>query len=79
MADRPVALAALIGFIPAIAVFVFIYMGFGFKEKLPRSAVFAVAMGVFCWAVFDRGLSVPWPQAVLGDWFPALRDSTGLM
>jgi hypothetical protein len=54
-------------------------MGFGFKEKLPRSAVFAVAMGVFCWAVFDRGLSVPWPQAVLGDWFPALRDSTGLM
>jgi len=74
-----VALAALIGFIPAIAVFVFIYMGFGFKEKLPRSAVFAVAMGVFCWAVFDRGLSVPWPQAVLGDWFPTLRDSTGLM
>ena len=74
-----VALAALIGFIPAIAVFVFIYMGFGFKEKLPRSAVFAVAMGVFCWAVFDRGLSVPWPQAVLGDVFPALRDSTGLM
>ncbi len=74
-----VALAALIGFIPAIAVFVFIYMGFGFKEKLPRCAIFAVAMGIFCWAVFDRALSVPWPQAVLGDMVPILRDATGLM
>lgn len=74
-----VALAALIGFIPAIAVFVFVYMGFGFSEKLPRCAVFAVAMGIFCWAVFDRALSVPWPQAVLGDMIPMLRDATGLM
>lgn len=74
-----VALAALIGFIPAIGVFTFLYMGFGFREKLPRSAVFGVAMAVFCWALFDRGLSVPWPQAVLGDLIPALRDSTGLM
>ena len=39
-----VALAALIGFIPAIGVFTFLYMGFGFREKLPRSAVFGVAM-----------------------------------
>src|SRR5206468_2199500 len=65
-----VVLAALIGFIPAIGVFTFLYMGFGFHEKLYRSAIFGVAMGVFCWALFDRGLAVPWPQAVLGDLFP---------
>ncbi len=73
------ALAAAVGFIPAIGIFVFVYMGFGFKERLPRSALFGIAMGVFCWAVFDRGLSVPWPQSVLGDLIPQLRDATGLM
>jgi putative tricarboxylic transport membrane protein len=74
-----VALASLIGFIPAIAVFVFLYMGFGFHEPITRTVIFAVAMGVFCWAVFDRGLAVPWPQAVLGDLVPYLRQTTGLM
>jgi hypothetical protein len=74
-----VALAALIGFIPAIGVFVFVYMGIGFREPLTRAVVFGVAMTLFCYAVFDRGLSVPWPQAVLGDWMPALRDASGLM
>lgn len=74
-----VALAAMIGFIPAIGVFVVIYMGFGFREPLPRALVFGAAMALFCYALFDRGLSVPWPQAVLGDWMPALRDASGLM
>jgi hypothetical protein len=74
-----VALAGLIGFIPAIGVFVFIYMGIGFREPLVKAALFGVAMTLFCYAVFDRGLSVPWPQAVLGDWVPALRDASGLM
>jgi TctA family transporter len=74
-----VALAATIGFIPAIGVFVFIYMGIGFREPLAKAAVFGAAMTLFCYAVFDRGLSVPWPQAVLGDWVPSLRDASGLM
>jgi len=34
---------------------------------------------LFCYSVFDRGLSVPWPQSVLGDIFPMLRDMTGLL
>jgi hypothetical protein len=74
-----VALAALIGFIPAIGVFVFVYMGLGFREPIPKAALFGAAMTLFCYAVFDRGLSVPWPQAVLGDLVPALRDASGLM
>jgi TctA family transporter len=74
-----VALASLIGFVPAIGVFVFVYMGIGFREPVARAAIFAVAMTIFCYALFDRGLSVPWPQSVLGDIIPALRDSTGLL
>ena len=74
-----VALAALIGFIPAIGIFVLVYMGFGFREPFVKSVVFGAAMTVFAWAVFDRGLHVPWPQAVLGDYMPWLRDASGLM
>ena len=74
-----VALAALIGFIPAIGIFVLVYMGIGFREPVVRSVVFGAAMTAFAWAVFDRGLHVPWPQAVLGDYMPWLRDASGLM
>ncbi len=74
-----VAMAALIGFVPAIGMFVFVFMGIGFREPLLRAAVFGVAMTVFCYAVFDRGLHVPWPLAVLGDAFPQLRDWTSLL
>jgi TctA family transporter len=74
-----IVLAALIGFIPGIGVFVFLLMAFGFREPMWRSLAFAVVMTVFCYAVFDRGLHVPWPLAVLGDLFPQLRDWTSLL
>jgi len=71
--------ASLVGFIPAIGLFVVLYMGFGFRESLPRAAIFGAAVMLFCYSVFDRGLSVPWPQSLLGDFLPALRDMTGLL
>jgi TctA family transporter len=74
-----ILLAALVGFIPAIGIFVVLYMGLGFKQSLTRAAIFGTVVMLFCYLVFDRGLSVPWPQAVLGDVFPMLRDSTGLL
>jgi len=54
-------------------------MGFGFRESLARAAIFAACVTLFCYSVFDRGLSVPWPQSVLGDFLPALRDMSGLL
>lgn len=74
-----VVMAALIGFIPAIGVFVFVFMAIGFREPWLRATVFGVAMMLFCYAVFDRGLHVPWPLAVLGDLVPGLRDWTSLL
>lgn len=74
-----IVLASLIGFIPAIGIFVVLYMGLGFRESLVRATVFGAAVTLFCYSVFDRGLSVPWPQSVLGDIFPMLRDMTGLL
>jgi hypothetical protein len=74
-----ILLAALVGFIPAIGMFVVLYMALGFRQSPVRAAIFGLCVTVFCYLVFDRGLSVPWPQAVLGDIFPMLRDSTGLL
>ena len=73
------ALVALIGFIPAIAVFVFAYMHYGFGERALPSAVFAAATTLLCWGLFHKLLAVAWPQSLLGDYFPALRASLGFI
>jgi putative tricarboxylic transport membrane protein len=73
------ALVATIGFIPAIAVFIFVYMHFGFKEPAVNSAVYASATTLLCWGLFHKLLAVAWPQSLLGDTFPALRASLGFI
>jgi hypothetical protein len=65
---------ALIGFLPAIAVFIFGYMRFGFGERTLSSAGFALATAVFCWLLFDQALANSWPHSLLGDVYPQLRD-----
>ncbi len=74
-----IAAVALIGFIPAIALFVFAYMCFGFGEPWPSSLGFAAATTAFCWIVFHWALAVAWPPSLLGNLFPALRAATKLI
>jgi hypothetical protein len=74
-----IGLVALIGFIPAIALFVCAYMRFGFGEPWPASLGFAAATTLVCWVVFQWALSVAWPQSLLGDLFPALRAYSRLI
>lgn len=74
-----VALVVAVGFVPAIPLFVVCYMGLGFRQPWPKALGCGALVTLFCWAVFDRGLSVPWPHAALGDLVPALRSATGLM
>jgi hypothetical protein len=72
-------LVALIGFIPAIVVFIFVYMHFGFKEPAGSSAIYACATAFLCWGLFHKLLAVAWPQSLLGDAFPALRATLGFI
>jgi putative tricarboxylic transport membrane protein len=72
-------LVALIGFIPAIVVFIFVYMHFGFKEPAGHAAVYAFATALLCWGLFHKLLAVAWPQSLLGDAFPALRATLGFI
>lgn len=73
------ALIALIGFIPAIAVFIFVYMCFGFTEPWPAALGYAAGTTLVCWVVFDWALRVAWPPSLLGNLFPGLRASMGLI
>jgi TctA family transporter len=70
-------LVALIGFIPAIAVFIFVYMRFGFKEPALKAGVYGAATALLCWGLFHKLLAVAWPQSLLGDFFPELRSALG--
>ena len=72
-------LVALIGFIPAIAIFVFVYMHFGFRERAWVAALASAGTTLLCWVLFHELLAVAWPQSVLGDLFPALRASLGFI
>src|SRR5579864_4963114 len=72
-------LVALVGFIPAIAIFIFVYMHFGFKEPALHAAGYAAATTLLCWGLFHQLLAVAWPQSYLGDFFPTLRSSLGFI
>ena len=74
-----IGFVALIGFIPAIALFVFAYMRFGFGEPWPSSLGYAAATSLVCTVVFHWALQVAWPPSLLGDLFPALRAATRLI
>ena len=73
------ALVALIGFIPAIAIFIVAYMHLGFKEPLANAVAYAVITVLLCWGLFHKLLAVAWPQSLLGDIFPALRAMLGFI
>ena len=73
------ALVALIGFIPAIAVFVFAYMHWGFRQPPLGSAFYAAATALLCWGLFHKLLAVAWPQSLLGDTFPDWRAALGFI
>jgi putative tricarboxylic transport membrane protein len=73
------ALIALIGFIPAIFVFIFAYMRWGFHAPSMESLGYAAATTLVCWLVFDVALHVVWPRSLLGDMLPLLSAATGIM
>jgi hypothetical protein len=52
------AVMAVIGLIPTVAVFVVFFMRWEARER---------------WFTFDYVMAVPWPPTLLGQWFPDLK------
>ncbi|SAK45145.1 Tripartite tricarboxylate transporter TctA family protein [Caballeronia pedi] len=73
------AVAAVIGLLPALLIFMLLVARFEFGERWRTSVVLSVAMTVALWLVFGRIFSTPWPQSLIGDWLPALRQLGGLV
>jgi hypothetical protein len=73
------ALAWLVGLLPALLVMMLLQARFEFGERLRIAIVLSVAMSVALWLVFDRIFSTPWPPSLLGDLVPQLRAMGGLV
>ena len=78
-ANVVLSLATVLLTIPAIALFIFAWMHFGFGENPARAAVCGALTALMCWGLFHELLAVAWPQSLLGDLFPALRDALGFI
>lgn len=74
-----VVIVALIGFLPAIVIFVFANMTLEYGKSMRLGAVSGLGMGCFCWVVFHLLLQVAWPESLLGDILPGLRVATGFI
>lgn len=70
--------AALVGLLPAIGLFLAGYMRFSARESVATALIIAVAVTTLCYFLFHWLLIVPWPDALIGDLFPALRSIRAL-
>ena len=67
--------AQVIGLMPAILVFMIAYIRFEARESWGKALLISCIMWGFSYLLFHVVLRVLWPQALLGDWLPILRDS----
>ncbi|MDC1382920.1 tripartite tricarboxylate transporter permease [Candidatus Puniceispirillum sp.] len=67
----------LIGMLPAIGLFIFLYMIIEGKTKPLSATLILIPFLAGVWFLFHELLNVPWPQAVLGDLFSELRRISG--
>jgi TctA family transporter len=67
------ALALLVGMLPAILLFILLCMRIWGREPLWKSGLLAVGTTALCWVLFDRLLAVAWPPSLLGSSVPALQ------
>jgi hypothetical protein len=64
---------ATIGLIPTVPMFVILYMRLENSEPWKLVLPQAIGLTVFIYIVFDQLLTIPWPQTILGNLFPALK------
>jgi hypothetical protein len=64
---------ATIGLIPTVPLFVIGFMRLENREPWTLVLPQAIIMTVFIYVVFDKLLTIPWPQTVIGSWLPVLK------
>jgi TctA family transporter len=64
---------ATIGLIPTAPIFVVAFMRLEARESWKIVIPYALSVTVFVYVVFDKLLSIPWPQTLVGTTFPAIK------
>ena len=64
----------LIGLMPTMGVYMFVYMATAGRTRWPTALAIAVSVWVVFYFLFVKLLHVPWPPSLLGDMFPDLRE-----
>ncbi len=64
---------AVIGLIPTVPLFVIAFMRAEAREPWRLVLPQAIILTLFIYLLFDRTIHIPWPQTLLGTWFPALE------
>jgi TctA family transporter len=67
----------LIGLMPTMGAFMFLYMATAGRTPWPTALVITVALWLGFYVLFGKLLHVPWPPSLIGDMFPDLREMTG--
>jgi len=67
------AVMAVIGLIPTVAVFVLVFMRLEGPERWPLVLTYAAALVLSIYIAFHVFMAVPWPPTLIGQLFPALK------
>jgi TctA family transporter len=67
------AVMAVIGLIPTVAVFIVFFMRHEARERWSLVIPYAAALVLFIWLAFDHFMALPWPPTLAGEWFPPLK------
>ncbi|HMA75539.1 MAG TPA: tripartite tricarboxylate transporter permease [Xanthobacteraceae bacterium] len=67
----------LIGLMPAMGLYMFLYMSTAGKTRWPLALIITVSLWIGFYFLFVKLLHVPWPPSLLGDALPDLREWTG--
>jgi TctA family transporter len=67
----------LIGLMPAMGLYMFLYMAMAGKTRWPTALFITASLWIGFYILFVRLLHVPWPPSLLGDMLPDLREWTG--
>ncbi|MGI9379032.1 MAG: tripartite tricarboxylate transporter permease [Methyloligellaceae bacterium] len=71
-------LVILFGVLPAIAIFIPVYISRETDIGWRKSILIAIPAVIGMFLLFDRALHMPWPTSLLGDIFPVLRSLSWL-
>ncbi len=67
----------LIGLMPAMGLYMFLYMSTAGKTRWPTALIITISLWFGFYVLFVKLLHVPWPPSLLGDVFPDLREWAG--